>query len=718
MPSLTIDIVRAYLTRLRVLIPEFTGVNGDGENTPGSPVLVMTPEEATRHNASQPILKLSPEILGLIILYLRTIDPFPSPQALEHASSSTPSSDPGFVVIGLGWVYITHVCRQLRYAALGYGELWDELLCTPGCTRWITEWLERSGGFPLALTLKPLASKKRFRTRTTEDQVICKILEKTPENLSRLRSVLVTLTPRTLGLLRPLFTRPAPNLSEIDIDIRGKVGCHYAIPTPWFAAEPLPHLTRLVLRESYIPWSTFNCPNLTHLEVTHKLCLPTQETPIIRESVCSVWKVTDEELAAMNKSTFTPSLDEFERCLRRLPLLETIILRRTLPQLPTPVRLTITDGQAQPSKIPMLRLRKLEISEDNCARCNIFLNMLDMPQLDHLAVDVKQPAGGAAATQYALLVDYLSSYTQKFGPPISALDVNVEALRWEVCVAVRDMDSSDDEHGLGGDGSASIQKKEKAREILRMSSHLNGAGITTEARHLSLLGFLTALHNSHAFSSLDSLSASGAFWISANQGPNGQPQGEQAVYLDPILWSTIFHMCANARVVRAATMAILAILPLLAPDHVNGVLMVQGTRTPIFPRLESLELVFVPGMPWVTEVLFELLTCQRGRTEVQVESRSHRYVLAVKACLDLHAAHYRSSAPLPATSSSSEDDSDESELNLRPLEYLKLEVWYGEKDESLEEYRELLKGAAKEIEVVKVDSEGIPAFPISTRVGN
>ena len=676
----------------------------------------MTPEEAAGHNASQPILKLSPEILGQILMHLRTLYPF----SASYTTKGTERTG-----VDLGWVHITHVCRHLRYVALGHSELWSELVCNPGNSRWFSEWLGRSGSVPLSLVLHPLPQGDKSNLQRYQEHLeICRLLVRTPEHLSRLRSVQGDFTRGTLDVLRPLFTRPAPLLEELDIGVLDTPGYCYVIPTPWFASESPPHLNRLVFRDFYLPWATLSLPTLTHLEVRRTVHRAARSDPVVVEHVELAWDgLPANERITQLEVAFAPSTDEFRRCLRSLPLLETLILQNTLPELP--LTTTSTDGQVSP-KIPMPRLRNLAISHEDSGLCLSFLNALDMPRLEHLTIDINvEPHGELALAQYACLIDYASLYVQQFGLPIGALGIDMEDLRSTVRVALPDSST----HLRSKDISPTF------REVLAMSVSVGDMTVRGHNQE-PLLTLLRAL----PLQTLHSLSLTGAF----QHGTILQTTAS-SIYMCHSLWRPIFHLCSAAQVVQAANMAV---MPLVA--HLNAYKSVSGMprwvleldeevagRMPVFPHLRELSLLQPTGDPQCAGFVFEMLTFEWGldwegycrmngwegsqdslaserrsygpeleeHASVRKRARSYKFVRILKDCLKSHrACYYPDCGDGPP-----------------PLEYLRVDVGYEEAGVPMEnmtvlEYADLLKGVAKEVVVVKVNDEGLPATSVTARV--
>lgn len=141
----------------------------------------------SRHNASQSILKLPPELLYLIIRHLR-IRVIYLPVGMSDTYRFDSPPDESIQNDSLGWVYITHVCRQLRDVALSFGELWSDIRCEARCTMWLSEWLRRSAGMPISLTLL------LWNLSREDDQTISDVFTETPEYLTRIRSLEIEFT--------------------------------------------------------------------------------------------------------------------------------------------------------------------------------------------------------------------------------------------------------------------------------------------------------------------------------------------------------------------------------------------------------------------------------------------------------------------------------------------------------------------------------------------
>ncbi|KAA1478983.1 hypothetical protein DENSPDRAFT_750428, partial [Dentipellis sp. KUC8613] len=97
----------------------------------------------SRYNALSSTSHLPAEVLVRIFVSLRQIEPskvVPKCLCEPHLR--------GFRGTVIGWLKVTHVCRQWREAALAHPALWSDIIFTLG-TKWRDEMLRRSRMAPL-----------------------------------------------------------------------------------------------------------------------------------------------------------------------------------------------------------------------------------------------------------------------------------------------------------------------------------------------------------------------------------------------------------------------------------------------------------------------------------------------------------------------------------------------------------------------------------------
>ncbi len=627
-----------------------------------------TLEECSRHNESQPFPKLLPELLVQIIVHLRIIDPFLLPaQSVDELRASHSST--------IGWVRITHVCRRLRHVALASGELWSDILCRPGCTRWLPDWLHRLGGAPVNFLYE---GYKQVREHTNEESVVYELIEKMPQHLLRPRCIRVSSTRSTQKLLPLLFKRPAPFLEEFSMSWHVDDHHFCLIPSPWFSSEPVPQLRRLALTGFYFPWSALNFPHLTHLEIARPKSRVFRLTSEVIQRTELLWDVPDNEKAGLIEAILSPSVKALRDCLCRSPLLESLVLRYALPGPSSAASDWADIGPA----VPLLRLRALNLTEGGCGRSDVFLNMIHAPQLEKLVITVVEPHLHLEAVRYCALIRSIASYVRRLGRPIQGLQISIKDYEWQVCAT---------------QWSTGQHDGQKPQELLHMTMCSTRFGGANASQRMSLIGLLEELP-------LDNLDT---FDIACSANTNlltfmFTPQRyANNVYADPLLWRYLFQRCSSAHTVRAESTAIIPLILLLASDDASGMPLIapdltHGPRIPAFPRLNNLSLVFSSSsqqtnastVTWIMSTVIAVLTQElelRGDHNAEQPrvtdpmTTVRQYVKVLRRCFMSR------------------------EERTAPLEHLKLEVPHTVKDEEFYELKDRLRAVVSDVDIVRAD---------------
>ena len=137
-------------------------------------------------NTFAPINKIPPEILALLPDFW---DPYDRDQD----------------VIGL-----THVCRAWREVFISRSSLWADFDCEDGEKTGI--YLERSKASPISLTLR----------RTGDISSHDPLFQIIPHDIGRLKSLSIVGTPKTVRLITPHLSHPAPLLEHLSIFAGGE----------------------------------------------------------------------------------------------------------------------------------------------------------------------------------------------------------------------------------------------------------------------------------------------------------------------------------------------------------------------------------------------------------------------------------------------------------------------------------------------------------------
>ncbi|VDC06102.1 unnamed protein product [Peniophora sp. CBMAI 1063] len=219
------------------------------------------------------ILSLLPELTVVIFSHLVRVDP---PQA-SHTG------------MRLGWINVTHVCRNWREVALDYPLLWTELSGELG-PRWLDAFFQRSQ--------ECLVTLNKFDYYHNRVRLLDKLL---PPTLHRIQNLTIEQTPSRY--VRALLTsRPAPELREFHFI------CRHAETEPFIAylemdtststlpelfAGDAPRLQKLTLHHvCFFPWNSSAIAGLTSLRLTY-VKLSAWETREIISSLQRMWRLEE-----------------------------------------------------------------------------------------------------------------------------------------------------------------------------------------------------------------------------------------------------------------------------------------------------------------------------------------------------------------------------------------------------------------------------------------
>ncbi|KAI0809006.1 hypothetical protein BC629DRAFT_1080274 [Irpex lacteus] len=562
---------------------------------PASIYIDSSLESRSRHNASQCILKLPPELLCLVIKHLRIIYP----------------------PIGMFDTYRDDlsIAESSQSDSLGSGELWSDIRCEARCTRWLSEWLRRSDSTPLALTLLP------WRMGTGEDQKINTLFVEAPHHLTRLRSIEIELMPSPVrGSLRTLLTGLAPQLEAINIDAHTPTLLF--LPTPWFTSATAPRLYRLVVSGLCFPWTTAHLPHLTHLHISY---------PFSRDSAMRIeaaWPNPATGDADIPRDMTHPSMDHVWGCLHRFPLLQTLRLYNALPSC-SDIEAMLWPGRA--GKISMPSLREIRI-EDHCHRCAVFLAALDTPQLESLDVELSSgtrssdgETDSATMKSYRWMVEFFASYAQHSDQhSILGLDIEVNMYNWSLKAY---LDSNiQDTHT---DESAYTSRPLFSFAVSRLG------GDMIESVQREHLADLKTLIGALPLDNVETL-------LSSSDIDHAIIAGIEVISTD--LWRHIYKCCSTAKVLHVVHTAIIHCVPLLAAGNSNTnlphSLRIDDEQIPMLQALTHLSLKFEKMWARRGEYVADslVLWAQLDPATTLVEL-TQQYVQVIRDCLASRSGH-------------------------------------------------------------------------------
>ncbi|TFY72305.1 hypothetical protein EVG20_g687 [Dentipellis fragilis] len=317
----------------------------------------------SRQNALQPMAVLPTELLRRIFSFASIMDP-PISSSYKAARDKKAS---------LGWIRLLHVCRHWRMIGLCHPSLWEQVCSLP---RAVNSFLHRSKPMPIILTFDS-SLYKNPNPHLAALQVASK-------KMSRVKEVSVTtFTDRQLSeLIRHWCNMPAPQLRTLTLRVIGENGRHPLIHFlgDILFAKSAPNLENVCLLDCSIHWASPLLTGLRHLRMTFTT-----------------------NLAPGN---ITPTYAQLLSALQRMPDLETLALRHSMPPSST---------IAEPSSYPIVDLPKfhhLEL-EGDAEGCIVLMRQLRTPALYNIQldctsnnmVDLYQQIVGLAAARFSPLAN-------------------------------------------------------------------------------------------------------------------------------------------------------------------------------------------------------------------------------------------------------------------------------------------------------------------------
>ncbi|KAI0056748.1 hypothetical protein BV25DRAFT_1831961 [Artomyces pyxidatus] len=373
----------------------------------------MTSSIMTRMNTLIPIASLPSDVMERVFLQLTILEP-PSSKASR----------------GLGWIKVSHVCREWRAIALGYASLWHTVVGGDVNARWAGEILARSKAAPVAIAI-----------RNPSDPWLAHI----SGHLYHTRHLDVSVSdsvPKAL-VSGEYLASPAPLLETFAFDTRFD---GVQLPNLLFA-NYAPRLRRVTLLGCVrdVPWSSPVFRGLVHLHLQQS----GSETP------------SPENFGALFDS------------MRSIPALETLALIKCLPD--TPALSESDDGVLE---LPALTKLHLHSSVTACAS---FLRNLRIPPSTILDLQCEMHSN----TEHDILLPVLAAHLTAVEPglePITTAVVesrhgsNVAFSAWRSCTL--------------RDGVPALSPAEQPALRVRLEQH--GPAASSTPPHLSS-AFLTEL---------------------------------------------------------------------------------------------------------------------------------------------------------------------------------------------------------------------------------
>lgn len=214
----------------------------------------MTCALRTRRNVLVPIARLPFEILAHIFALVAS-ESVPRPYTTLHASHTGASGS-------LGWIVVTHVCRQWRAVAMNSPWLWANCVCALPVA--VCDLLVRSRNVPI------IVSHDLGRYRVKHGPL--KAIKLTLTQISRVKVLQLCIDEDSLdALTKTQLATPAPLLTSLEISLSADVRLSFlhrlaSLPPNIFAGEA-PRLRRVSLVNCTIPWTSGILTGLTHIEI-------------------------------------------------------------------------------------------------------------------------------------------------------------------------------------------------------------------------------------------------------------------------------------------------------------------------------------------------------------------------------------------------------------------------------------------------------------------
>ncbi|KAI9448982.1 hypothetical protein BJY52DRAFT_1156139 [Lactarius psammicola] len=234
-----------------------------------------------RRNSLTPVFLLPPELLARVFHF--------------HTLAEPPWSS----LNKLGWIKVTHVCRNWRQVALDHASLWARISGFPVNPKWITEQLSRAKNAPLIIDLLGIPTLET--------------ISMFPSHLPHTRELrLRGLTMSHVKVAKELCDLEAPDLEhfELGLSVGNPMTSQDFLGTKLFKGKA-PKLRTLSLCQVRVPWSFFPRCQFSQLKI-----------------------ILFEEEYAHDDSSSLASLNQLIDVLTNCPTLEVLVLESCLPSIP------------------------------------------------------------------------------------------------------------------------------------------------------------------------------------------------------------------------------------------------------------------------------------------------------------------------------------------------------------------------------------------------
>ncbi|TFY74126.1 hypothetical protein EWM64_g9886 [Hericium alpestre] len=239
----------------------------------------------------------------------------------------------------LGWMLVTHVCREWRRVAFGTPILWRRVTFSLG-TQLAKRMLTHAGQVPLSITVRPmslsLAPEVAYRINS---------------QLSHIRALDVAAKKASLVWLVAHLREPAPVLQTLCLtsqseNFLGSVDQVIFLP-PNICHVETPALLHLSLRNVFLPWKASLLSNLHTLSIV---------LPVFKHALD---QDPDEAPPVITDRTWQPKITGLIETLESMPDLESLTIHGALPVSDDDI-LHHSDSRYTP-KVTMPRLSHLDL---------------------------------------------------------------------------------------------------------------------------------------------------------------------------------------------------------------------------------------------------------------------------------------------------------------------------------------------------------------------
>ncbi|KAA1477618.1 hypothetical protein DENSPDRAFT_616406 [Dentipellis sp. KUC8613] len=300
-------------------------------------VLVISSIRA-RYNALSPVNHLPPETLAHVFHFLRDSD---THDLLSDEFGLIGLASPSLSQ-SIGWIQVTHVCRQWRAAALEHPALWSNI--TPGLgSRWRKEFLCRSKMAPIAIRYSEAAGYSLQRDFTGD------LAADIAHHLPHVKELSLGGTLEDFTPVMPALRGPAPLLEVLSLEVLDPAISASDMPTlplDIFGGSA-PRIRELTLTRWRVSWLSIAFETLVHLRITQ----------FVSDAVFD-----------------GGDLGQLLVALQKIPALETLTLENTMPSQP----IGVTPHSICGPITTLPRLRSLRLV-DEIRNCGLILKHVIVP---------------------------------------------------------------------------------------------------------------------------------------------------------------------------------------------------------------------------------------------------------------------------------------------------------------------------------------------------